>query len=84
VPVALFIAYLLYLLGWLIIARSILTWFPNIQGNFLVQILRQVTDPILVPLQRIVPKVGMFDFSPTIAVIVLFVLAQVIRNYAPS
>ena len=48
------------------------------------QILRQITDPILVPLQRIVPKVGMFDFSPTIAVIVLFVLAQVIRNYAPS
>lgn len=81
-PVALFIAYLLYLLGWLIIARSILTWFPNVQGNFLVQLLRQITDPILVPLQRIVPKVGMFDFSPTIAVIVLFVLAQVIRAYA--
>lgn len=81
-PVALFIAYLLYLLGWLIIARSILTWFPNVQGHFLVQVLKQITDPILVPLQRIVPKVGMFDFSPTIAVLVLFVLAQVIRAYA--
>lgn len=77
--VARFISYLLYLLAWLIIARSIISWFPNIQGNTFVQILRQITDPILVPLQRIVPRVGMFDFTPTIAVIVLFVLAAAIR-----
>lgn len=77
---ALFISYLLYLLAWLIIARSIVSWFPNIQGNPLVQILRQITDPILIPLQRIVPKVGMFDFTPTVAVIVLFVLAAAIQR----
>ncbi|MBI4220774.1 MAG: YggT family protein [Chloroflexi bacterium] len=77
---ALFLSYLLYLLAWLIIARSILSWFPNIQGNIFVQILRQITDPILLPLQKVVPRVGMFDFTPTIAVIVLFVLAQAIRS----
>ena len=80
--VARFISYLLYLLAWLIIARSIISWFPNIQGNTFVQILRQITDPILVPLQRIVPRVGMFDFTPTIAIIVLFVLAAAIRQVA--
>jgi YggT family protein len=80
VQVALFISYLLYVLAWLIIARSILSWFPNIQGNMLVQVLRQITDPILVPLQRVVPKFGMLDFTPTIAVIVLFVLAEAIRQ----
>jgi len=78
----LFISYLLQLLGFLIIARSLLSWFPDIQGNMLVQILRQVTDPILLPLQRIVPRVGMFDFSPMIAVIVLFFLAELIRSRA--
>ncbi|MBI4306959.1 MAG: YggT family protein [Chloroflexi bacterium] len=77
---ALFFSYLLYLLAWLIIARSIMSWFPNIQGNIFVQILRQVTDPILIPLQKVVPRVGMFDFTPTIAVIVLFVLAAAIRS----
>lgn len=77
---ALFISYLLYLLAWLIIARSVLSWFPNIQRNILVTILRQITDPILIPLQRVVPRFGMFDFSPTIAVIVLFVLAAAIQR----
>jgi YggT family protein len=76
----LFVSYLLYLLAWLIIARSILSWFPNIQGNMFVQVLRQITDPILIPLQRIVPRFGAFDFTPTIAVIVLFVLAAAIRS----
>lgn len=75
----LFLSYLLQVLGFLIIARSLLSWFPDIQGNPLVQIVRQVTDPILLPLQRIVPRVGMFDFSPMIAVIVLFLLAEYIR-----
>jgi YggT family protein len=80
--VALFISYLLYLMAWLIIARSILSWFPNIQGNIFIQVLRQITDPILVPLQRIVPRVGMFDFTPTVAVIVLFVLAAYVGTLA--
>lgn len=79
---ALFISYLLQVMAWLIIARSILSWFPNIQGNPLIQVLRQITDPILVPLQRIVPRVGMFDFTPTVAVIVLFVLSAYVGTLA--
>jgi YggT family protein len=82
VQFALFISYLLQVMAWLIIARSILSWFPNIQGNPLIQVLRQITDPILVPLQRIVPRVGMFDFTPTVAVIVLFVLSAYVGTLA--
>ena len=67
------------MLGFLIIARALLSWFPNIQGHILVQIVRQLTDPMLVPLQRVVPRVGAFDFTPMIAVIVLFTLARFIR-----
>jgi len=36
VQFALFISYLLQVMAWLIIARSILSWFPNIQGNPLI------------------------------------------------
>jgi len=35
-----------------------------------------------VPLQRIVPRVGMFDFTPTVAVIVLFVLSAYVGTLA--
>lgn len=65
----------LYILGWLVIARSLLSWFPNARGNALVDFVYQVTDPILLPLQRIIPRIGIIDISPMIAVIILFVLS---------
>lgn len=69
------IGLVLYILGWLVIARSLLSWFPNARGNALVDIVYQITDPILLPLQRIVPRIGIIDISPMIAVIILFVLS---------
>lgn len=70
-----FIGLVLYIMGWLIIARSLLSWFPNARRNALVDIVYQITDPILLPLQRIVPRIGIIDISPMIAVIILFVLS---------
>lgn len=69
------IGLVLYILGWLIIARSLMSWFPNARGNPIVDALFAVTDPILVPLQRIVPRIGFIDITPMIATIILFILA---------
>jgi YggT family protein len=69
------IGLVLYILGWLVIARSLLSWFPNARGNALADIVYQITDPILLPLQRIVPRIGIIDISPMIATILLFVIA---------
>lgn len=65
----------LFILGWLIIARSLLSWFPNIRNNPIVDTLYSVTDPILVPLRRIVPMIGFIDITPMIATLILFALA---------
>ena len=65
------------LMAYAIIARSLTTWFPSARNNPLVLILYQITDPILIPINRVLPRVGMFDFSPMVAVIGLFVLAKV-------
>ena len=40
--------------------------------------LRDVCEPYLRLFRRIVPTVGMFDFSPLLAIIVLVILQQVI------
>ena len=56
---------------WLIIARSLMSWFPNARRNQIIELLYQITDPILVPLQRLVPRVGMIDISPIVAVLIL-------------
>ena len=59
---------------WLIIARSLTSWFPNARHNRIVEVLYQVTDPILVPLGRLIPRIGMIDISPMVAVLVLIAL----------
>ncbi len=66
-------------LDWLIIIRILLSWFPNIDPyNPLVMLLRQITDPILEPARRIIPPLGMIDFSP---IVVLLVLDLIIRPF---
>lgn len=70
------IALFLQILGYAIIARALTSWFPGLRGNPLVGLLYQITDPILVPLSRLIPRIGMFDFTPMIAVITLFALSR--------
>ena len=61
-----------------IIGVVILSWFPLSPDGFgarLFDLLRRVTDPVLLPLRRVLPPVGgVIDLSPTI---VLFVLLMV-------
>ena len=53
-----------------IIARVILSWFSP-RPNRLTIILDKITEPILSPLRRIIPRTGMFDFTPLVAIILL-------------
>ncbi len=60
----------------LILIRVILSWYSPRPTNMLIVILYRVTEPILAPLRRIIPRVGPLDFSPLVAIILL----QVIRS----
>jgi len=39
-------------------------------------IIYDITEPILAPLRQIIPRFGMFDFSPMVAIILLNLIAQ--------
>jgi len=54
-----------------IIFRAILSWFQPRPTSKLTIILYRITEPLLAPLRRIIPRVGMFDFTPLIAIILL-------------
>lgn len=69
---------LIYVLMWCIILRAVLSWFSIRPDNTLVTILHRITDPILVPLGRIVPRIGMMDITPMVAIILLWVVIQLI------
>ena len=65
----------------LIIARVILSWVASpTSRNSVVQLIRQVTDPILVPIQSILPRTGMFDLSPMVALFAIYALQSLIAG----
>jgi YggT family protein len=55
----------------LIFGRVIMSWIPVDPNNPIVETLIQVTDPYLDLFRRIIPPIGMIDFSPMIAILVL-------------
>jgi len=63
----------------LILIRVIVSWYSPRPTNILVRILHRLTEPVLVPLRRIIPRVGRLDFTPLVAII----LIQLIYYWLP-
>lgn len=65
----------------MVYARVILSWFPaNPNGAFgqIARIIYQITDPVMLPVQRALPLVGPLDLSPIVVVIGLSILQSII------
>ena len=64
-----------------IIVRAILSWFPVSRSLAPVSaVLNDVTDPVLVPIQRRLPALGGFDFSPVLAIVIISILESVVLS----
>ena len=75
-----FIVYgLLSLFVLFIFIRFLAQWFVFTRKTFLALVMR-VTDPIMVPVQRLIPPIGMFDISAMIVLIVIGLLQSVVLN----
>ena len=61
----------------IIFIRVILSWFSP-RPNTLTFVLDKVTEPILAPLRRIIPRTGMFDFTPLVAIILLQLISHLL------
>jgi YggT family protein len=76
------IGYILYgalaLYGLLIMIRIIFSWGQVSYGNRLMRFLVNVTDPLLLPLRRIIPPLGMFDISPIVAFMLIWLFQTAI------
>jgi YggT family protein len=83
-----FFSILLAVLGYAILARVILSVIAALapgnpitsSNNPLAQIILQVTEPILAPMRPIIPTIGMFDFTPLIALLLINVLRSLIQT----
>lgn len=63
-----------------IFARSLLSWFPIDRNGFVFQILDAITEPILIPLRRVIPLIGMIDLTPLIAIVLLSVIISALQQ----
>ncbi len=62
-----------------ILARVILSFFPQTPTtNQLARLVFTVTEPILSPIRRLLPRMGMFDLSPMIALILVGIIQNVL------
>jgi len=61
-----------------IVARALLSWFNLGPSHPLVRILYDVTEPILAPLRRVIPRIGMFDITPIAAILLLELLQRLL------
>lgn len=71
-----FLGLLLQILWLAILVRVILSWFTVDQSNPIVRIVWEITEPVLAPFRRVIPRIGMFDLSPLAAWLVISFLAQ--------
>jgi YggT family protein len=67
-----------------IFVRVLLSWVITDPRNPLITVLDQITEPILAPLRRFVPRLGMFDITPMVAMIILIAIQRMVMNFYGS
>ena len=65
----------------ILFARAVLSWFPIRPDSGLVTVLRvldRIIDPVLQPIRRVVPPMGMLDMSYLVLVIAVLVIKSIV------
>jgi len=76
-----FVEWLVYILMTAIFLRAILSFFAQPgSDNPIMRLLTEVTEPVLGPLRRVLPSVGMLDLSPFVAMILLQFVGGIVVN----
>ncbi len=80
---------LLNLMVYLVIGRAIISWVNADPNNGIVRFLQQSTEPLLVPLRRVIPPLGgTIDVTPIVLLLVLYflqtALVGILQSYARS
>ncbi len=73
-----------YLMTILILGRVLLSWLPQYRYSQIGQFIYTVTDPVMRPIQNLIPPLGMIDISPIIASVALQVLQVIVSTIITS
>ena len=73
-----FINILFYVLWAAILGRVIISLINLSPNNPIVVLLYGITEPILSPIRRVLPSMGMIDLSPMVALIVMMIIQRIL------
>jgi YggT family protein len=79
-PLVSIIDLLFTVLELIVFARVMLSWLPISPWHPVARWVRRIGDPILRPFQRVLPSFSGIDFSPLLALAVIYVLQQVVHS----
>lgn len=70
------------LYSFVLLARALISWIPNLDPyNPAVQILYQITEPVLEPIRKLIPPLGgTIDISIIVAFMALWLLSEVLTT----
>ena len=74
-----FLVYLLEIMSWGIVARALSSWIPDAGKYTAVQLLFKLPDPLIKPIQKVLPTPGMIDFSPLVSIILIQIMIRIIQ-----
>jgi YggT family protein len=79
--------FLLQLVAWVFklyslafIVRALLSWININHYHPVVRFLIQITEPVLAPLRRYIPPQGGLDFTPIVALLILWLVEQLLTS----
>lgn len=82
-----FIQILFDLISFAILARIIISWFAaggGGGGGRIRLVLYDITEPILAPFRKVIPRLGMIDISPLVALLTLDLVKVIIISLIVS
>lgn len=61
-----------------------MSWFDRGLQNPISQVLVAITEPFIAPIRQFMPRTGMIDLSPLIAILIIFFLRQLLVTAAAT
>ena len=68
----------LQILTYALLGRALLSWVDPRQQWAISRVLAEITDPVIAPLRRVIPPIGMIDISFIVAILLIQVLQRLL------
>ena len=63
-----------------ILIRALMSWVMPQEGSGFSRVLRDITEPILAPIRRVMPPLGGIDLSPLLAIILIQLVVYLVAS----